>query len=549
MLTHFSIRDYVLVDKLDVEFHKGLNIITGETGAGKSIIVDALSLLLGERAKTDIIRTGREKAVIQGIFTLEKNGVLTAIIRDFGIDVEDDEIIIRREISEGKNRCLINGLPFPLQTLKKLGECLVDVHGQNEQQSLFNINTHLTYLDAYANTEKELREYGTIHAVYVEKRDGLAALIKKETVLKEKKDFLLHQEKELSNAALKEGGEKELLARLHYLESGQKTKDLLNEIFSILEDDFSTRFSRAKKLFEKLACMDASFNDKIKCLDEIRVLHGELLSGLPAGAEIDADAEWNVDDLNEKLAVISKLKRKYSRDESGLIALRDEAEKELAFLENTETGKEELKKEINKLEDLLREKAESLSQARKKAAKKFDKNILLLLEQMNMGTAVFTSLLSKKESFAADGLDAVEFLVSANPGEPARPLTKIASGGEISRIMLAIKTVLANNDHIPILIFDEVDTGIGGETAGKIGALLKSLSKYHQLFCVTHSHQIAKEADNHFSISKIITADRTSVSLRHLDSDDRVDEIARMLGGSNLKITRSHAESLVRRSA
>ncbi len=548
MLTQFSIRDYVLVDKLDLEFGKGLNIITGETGAGKSIIVEALLLLLGDRAKTDVIRTNKEKAIIQGTFSLGNNKSIIKYFKEQGVDIFNDEIMIRREIvNDGKNRCFINGMPSTLQIAKAIGELLVDFHGQNEHQSLFKPENHLSFLDSYTGIEKDLTVYSEIFHKFKDKKELLSNLILKEKSITEKKDFLLHQFNELKSSVIYEGREKELLSRIHYLEGGRKAKDLLNEIATLLNNDLSARFLRAQKPLEKLAEIDSGFADRLKTFNEIRIFLNDLISSFPDGSSDEKADEWNLDDLNSQLSVISKLKRKYNRDEACLLSLMQETKKDLDFLENTVIEKEDLEKEISYLEKDLIQKSELISQLRKKAATKLELKVLYFLKQMNMDHAILSISFSRKEQFDSDGLDIIQFMFSANPGEPVRPLSKIASGGEISRVMLAIKSVLAEKDKTPVLIFDEIDAGIGGITSEKVGLLLKDLSKYHQIFCITHSHQIAKEADIHFSVDKKISANHTSITMKILEEEDRIKEISRMLGGINSKTARTHAESLIRR--
>jgi DNA repair protein RecN (Recombination protein N) len=548
MLTQLSIRDYALIDRLDVDFGPGFNVITGETGAGKSIIVEALSLLLGDRAKADVIRTGKEKAVIQGVFTVDLESTLMKNLPVLGVDPGAGELIVRREIvSDGKNRCLTGGLSSPLQTVKTLGDLLVDFHGQNEHQTLFKPESHLAFLDAFAETQRSLGEYKSIYSTFKAKQELLASLVAKEKSLKEKKDFLEHQFKELAEAGLREGKEEDLLSRIRYLESGQQMKDLRNELSALLGDEVLANFARARKPLSKLAEIGGVFADKLKTFDDLSVLLKELVSGLSPEADGEDPSEWNLDDLNAELSVLSRLKRKYGKDEKGLIGVLDETKQSLAFLANTGVEKGDLEKEIALMEKDLLRKAEAISSSRKKAAKKFDQSVASLLRQMNMDAAVFTTVCSRRETCGPDGLDSVEFLVSPNPGEPVRPLSKIASGGEIARVMLAIKSVLAGRNSVPILIFDEIDTGIGGETAGKVGALLKSLSRFHQVFCITHSHLIAREADAHYAVDKQVKDGRTRVTMALLDKDERVREIARMLGSSGSKAARAHAETLVGR--
>ncbi|MFH0922161.1 MAG: DNA repair protein RecN [Fibrobacterota bacterium] len=549
MLTFLSIRDYALIEKLDIEFGEGFNVITGETGAGKSIIIEALSLLLGERAQSDTVRHGKEKAVVQGTFTVKGNSALLKKARDLGFDADEGEIIVRREIStEGRNRCFVNGINTPLQSLKVLGDLLVDVHGQNDHQSLVRPETHIGFLDGYAGTQDLLDAYASSYKELKAEEAKLAALIEKETRIRERKEFLEFQHKTLAAAELRDGREAELGASIKYLESGHKTADLLAEARGLVDDGLLVGLQKAAKAMRKLSEMDASFKEAAEKLSEAGMVLEDLSRALQKKAQAETPVE-SLDELNAKLAAINRLKRKYGRDEAGLVNLFAETVRDLEFLGSTEIDRHDIEKAIRTAKGKTARTADELSAARKKAAKQFDKKVNLLLSEMNMAEAGFATEIADLPAFSPDGRDGVEFKIRVNPGEPVRPLVKIASGGEISRVMLAVKSALAEKDDTPVLIFDEIDTGIGGETAGRLGALLRSLARFHQLFCITHAHQIAKEADRHYSVEKESDGQRTVVRMAALSDKERVAEIARMLGGGKARVALDHARSLVRERA
>jgi DNA repair protein RecN (Recombination protein N) len=547
MLTHLSVRHYALIEKLDVEFGPGLNIITGETGAGKSIIVGALSIALGERAGAAAVRTGAGSALVQAVFDLRGKNDILRRAREAGLEDEDGEITVKREIrADGRGRCFINGMKCPLQSLKILGDLLVDVHGQNEHQSLFKSGSHLAFIDGHAGLGPKLAAYGRTFGRYRKAGEALLNLDARARDLRDKKDFLEYQLKELKAANLCAGREAELLNRIKNAENSHKTATLIEEVRAGLDDDIAARVRRLEKALSALARSDSRFQDSAAALAEIGARLSDIQGGvLSACGRAEADPA-SLDELNEQLAAVNRLKRKYRRDEQGLLDLLAETRQGLALLKNVDAEKAELEKENGRLRHELASQAATLTRARKKAAREFDSAVNKTLSHINMADAGFETKISELPDFEGTGRDGAEFTAAVNPGEPRRPLVKIASGGEISRVMLAVKSALSAHDHTPVLVFDEIDAGIGGETAGKIGVLLKKLSGHHQVFCVTHLPQIARQAGRHYSVEKAVAGKRAAVAIRLLAERERVDEITRMFGDVSSKKGREHARDLVK---
>jgi len=348
MLTFLSIRDYALIEKLDIEFGEGFNVITGETGAGKSIIIEALSLLLGERAQSDAVRHGKEKAVVQGTFSMGKKKALLGKISALGLTPEEGDIHVRREISgEGRNRCFVNGAATPIQTLKALGDLLVDVHGQNDHQTLLRPETHAGFLDGYADAQNLNDAYSAAYGELKSEEAKRATLLEKEARLCERKDFLEFQRKELETAELREGREAELIASIKYLESGHKSADLMAEARGLIDDGLLSGVRKTEKALRKLSEMDASFKEAADKLAETGIVLDDVSRTLDKKTETDSPAE-SLDGLNAKLAAINRLKRKYGRDETGLIALHNETVRDLDFLGSTEIDRHDIEKNIRR---------------------------------------------------------------------------------------------------------------------------------------------------------------------------------------------------------
>lgn len=553
MIRELHIKNLALIEELSLEFEKGFSVFTGETGAGKSILVGAIGLLLGERASSEMIRSGFPEAEVSGIFELtEISKPLSSLLEDLSIDPEDNQLVIRRKISRnGPNRILVNQTPLPLSSLKKLGELIIDFHGQHEHQSLLNENTHLFIIDNLPGVAEILQEYSSDYSIYTEAVSAFQELEKKADELAEKQEMLEFQNNELKSLNLQSGEEEKLEAELSLLSSSAQRTSCVSEILSLLgesDESIQKKISAVKKKLETLSKFDSSIDPWINDTANTLTIFTELetfCSSYLQEAENGADPA-RIDFINSRLAKIQRLKKKYSCALDKLIERQKSIEKDLLSLENLESDRNELQKKVSASLQKCLSTGEKLRKARKKAAVEFDKKITALMEKLGFKGGQWNTSFNELESPSSQGLESVRFLVRTNPGESMLPLSQTASGGEISRLMLAIKTVLAENDHIPVLIFDEIDTGIGGVLAGEVGKSLYSLSKSHQVLCISHLHQIASLADHHFRVHKETVDNRTVTRVVKLSGNEKVEEVARMLGGST-EISLRHARELLER--
>jgi len=558
MLKSFEVKDYALIEHISVEFGNGLNIITGETGAGKSILIDAMSLLLGERASTEVVRKGAQKSFVEGIFNVKGNKKVKSLLEENDVDFSD-ELIIRREISlKGSNRCFINDTPVNLNLVKDVGNLLVDLHGQHEHQSLLRMETHIDYLDEFGDYQDLLQQYKKIYSELLNKENELGGLKEKESIIKEKKDFYSFQIKEIDNISPKEDEEERLIEELKILENSEKLAELTSEVYQLLyESDSSiqTSLSRVRTLLQKLNEIDKSFSDVLS-ESESALAHIEDISNFVRSynSKINLDQE-EVEGKRERLGSINLLKKKYGGSVKSILDYRKKIGEEFELAENFSSKINELSKNIFELRKIAGSLAKRLSMQREQAAKLVKKGIEETLKELGIQepkfkTQIINELTEKDTGVFLDGkyfrttskgIDEVEFFISTNPGEDLKPLAKVASGGEVSRIMLSLKSTLAKNDKLPLLIFDEIDVGVSGRIAQKVGKALKSLSAYHQVISITHLPQIASLAEHHFSIEKVTQNERVVSSIKKLPESERITEIARLLSGE--KITQASLKS------
>jgi DNA repair protein RecN (Recombination protein N) len=558
MLKSFEVKDYALIEHISVEFGSGLNIITGETGAGKSILIDAMSLLLGERASTEVVRKGAQKSFVEGIFYVKANKKVKSLLEENDVDFSD-ELIIRREISlKGSNRCFINDTPVNLNLVKDVGNLLVDLHGQHEHQSLLRTETHIDYLDEFGDYQNILQQYKKIFSELVEKENELTELQEKESSIKEKKDFYSFQIKEIDNVSPQEDENDKLIEELKILENSEKLSEISSEIYQLLyESDSSIQsaLAKIKSLLQKLNEIDKSFADSLSesesALAQVQDISNYVRS---YNSKINLDQE-EVEGKRERLGVINLLKKKYGGSVKSILDYRKKIGEEFELAENFSEKIKELSKNIFELRKNAGSLAKSLSKKREQTAKLVKKGIEETLKELGIQEPQFkTQIISKKSEnefgvsidgkfimATSKGIDEVEFFISTNPGEDLKPLAKVASGGEVSRIMLSLKSTLAKNDKLPLLIFDEIDVGVSGRIAQKVGQTLKNLSGYHQVISITHLPQIASHADHHFSIEKIAQNERVISSIKKLPQSERITEIARLLSGE--KVTEANLKS------
>ncbi|MDQ2800543.1 MAG: DNA repair protein RecN [Armatimonadota bacterium] len=543
MLVELHVTNFALIDRLNLTFGAGLNILTGETGAGKSIIIDALGLALGGRAGADLVRTGASKATVEAVFDLaHAPAEVRKRLADAGLDgdEEDDTLLVTRELSRagGKSQCRINGRLMPVAVLKEIAEGLVDVHGQHEHQSLLASDRHVDILDNWGGKDAlALRaEVAALHSevnALKREREQLRTDARERARML---DLYRFQQDEIAGANLQSGEEEELVSDRSRLANSEKLSAAAADAYAKLSG--SERGAGAMDgLNAALSAVEhaAALDENLSALTE--TLQSAVSYAEDAARELrvyQESVEFNPERLEEieaRLDLIRSLKRKYGETLNEIISYGEELTSKLDALENSEAREEELTAAIAKSEDKLNAAAGRLTKARQKASRNFAAGIARELSDLGMAATQFEVSI-EPQPMTSKGADRVEFLLSPNPGEPLRPLAKIASGGEMSRIMLAMKSVLARTGAIPTMIFDEIDVGVGGRTAQTIGDKLEALAKGAQIMCITHLPQIASRAGTHFFIEKQVHEGRTTVSVAPLDSAGRIEEIARMLGGS-----------------
>lgn len=539
MLKSLSIRNVVLIDSLDVDFTTGLIVLSGETGAGKSILLDSLGLLLGSRAETSLIRTGKDKLSVTGVFEVLPSNNIYNLAKEYDLDVDGDIIIKRTITADGKNKILFNDQIITLKLLKELSQNLIEIHGQHDNQGLLNPQTHRDILDAYGGYTKELV---TTKKTYISYKSTLKELNEKTAKLQkaaEDEENIRHWVKELAKANVQKGEEEQLRIRRSELMNAEKIIDKLNSAYNVLNSGNSV-VDIVSKARNSISRANEIVNNKYAEIEQN--LENALYSLNDAVEQIEAcssDISLNqneIDNIETRLFLLKDLAKKHQTE----IDLLPEKLQELSsMLKSLEAGAEDLadlKKKVATLREDYQKSAQTLSQARKSSAKKLDKNITKELPPLKMEKAVFqTSITVKNEdSWSENGWDNVCFEVSTNPNTPMGPLNKIASGGELSRFMLALKVNLAEQSKEETLVFDEIDTGIGGATAEAVGERLSRLAKKEQIFVVTHSPQVAAFSNEHFKVEKNTKNNITTTTLTELDGKGKLEEIARMLAGEKI---------------
>ncbi|OGO87136.1 MAG: DNA repair protein RecN [Clostridiales bacterium GWE2_32_10] len=549
MLTYINIKNIALIEELELELGEGLNILTGETGVGKSIIINSINFALGTRVNKELVRQGCEYGYVELVFQV-KGDISKDIEQLFDIEIGDNEVIISRKISEsGKNICKINGETVTVSMLKDLTDYLIDVHGQHEHQSLMNAKKHIDILDQFC--EKEAASYKERLKEecdrYSEIKKKLNLLVGNDLERERKLDLLKFQIDEINGARLLENEEEELNEKRKILSSSEKLMSGIGKVYKILYDEPSVIDQAGKCLseLEYLAGIDEKISGFHAILKDAYIQLEEVASSVREYAENIDHSPEALDKVEKRLDEIYNLKRKYGKSIEEILSYNERLQEELDFIEGSEEQITKLKQEEVQIETEIMEFCEQISYIRRESAIKVKEKIEDILNDLEMKNARFEVDFKRKQSFDKNGYDEVEFLFSANIGESLKPLDKIASGGEMSRVMLAIKTVLADTDNIETLIFDEIDTGISGLTAQKVAEKMAILSKTHQLICITHLPQIAAMADNHYSIQKSIVADKTITSVKMLNKADTIIEIARLITGAEAtELTLKHAEEM-----
>lgn len=559
MLKSLQVKDYALIENISVEFGNGLNIITGETGAGKSILIDAMSLLLGERAAVEVIRKGASKSVVEGIFEADfaSKVPFTEKVKEVLAQNEIEllpELIIRREISlKGNNRCFVNDTPVPLTIVKELGNLLVDLHGQHDHQSLLRTETHIDYLDIFSESEELLNEYHNNYKILYDRKKEFQDLKENEQALKEKQEIFAFQIKEIDSVSPEEGEEERLNEELKILENSEKLLELTESIYQQLYDSGDSvigMLNKIKKELEELNRIDKNFSDPHdECESALALLKDISENIRDYRSKIDLEPE-HVEKIRERLGSLNLLKKRYGGTIKAVLEHRKKIGEEAELAENFSERKNHYENEIKNLRLKCGELAGKISAGRKESAKKIQKDVQLILNDLGISNSKFHVQIKQNEAQPGSnnyiimnnkpyecnshGCDEVEFFISTNIGEDAKPLAKVASGGEVSRIMLALKTSLAKNDKLPLLIFDEIDTGVSGRIAQKVGQALKSLAQFHQIIAITHLPQIAGLAGHHFAVEKKVVEKRAMTSLKKLKNDERIREIAKLMSGEKI---------------
>ncbi|EOC99609.1 DNA repair protein RecN [Caldisalinibacter kiritimatiensis] len=557
MLLELNIKNFVIIDELNISFDKGFNVFTGETGAGKSIIIDAMNIVLGGRATKEFVRTGEEKAAIDALFNISKINGIEEILEELGIDKEQDNtLLISRQIyNTGRSIARINGRTVTLSMLKKLTSKLVDIHGQHEHQSLLSPEKHVEFIDSLGsnNIRKIKNEIVYWYDKLKDKKKSLESLSSDDMERERKIDLLKFQIEEIDNANLKTNEEEELIGEYKALSNTEdiiKTVGLINEMLcsdNYRNDSVIDRLSKISSLLTNIAKYDNKLDKYLELINDILYqLQDISIEFRNYQDNINYDEE-RLKFLENRIELINNLKRKYGQDIKEIIKYKENIEKELDFIINSEKEIKNLKDEIKEIENILDDLCKKLTIERKKVGKQLEINIINELKEMNLKNVIFKIKYDKFNYFTRNGIDKIEFLISTNPGEPLRPLSKIVSGGEMSRIMLSFKNILAEVDNIHCLVFDEIDTGISGRTAQIVAEKISKIAKTHQILCVTHLPQIASMADSHFLIEKNVKESKTVTSVHKLDYEERIDEMSRLLGGVNLTdTTRKHAEEMLK---
>lgn len=540
MLRTLSIENIAVIEKAKIDFDGGLNVLTGETGAGKSIVVDSINAVLGERTSKELVRTGSDFAFVSAFFE-NTNATVCGELEKLGYTPEDDgSLLITRRISkEGRSSCRINGMPATVSVLHTLGKALVNIHGQHDSQSLLDPEQHYKFIDMLSGDSSALSDYKAAFSRFLSVRRELKALTAAADSADKNTELLEYQIKELEEADIKIGESQALNARKKVMDSSEEAAKAYSSALEAVNGDDENpgaesllqsalesvvRFSELSPEIKKAAALLENAVDEIA--DAKSVIDGEL-------SVLDFDPRER-EEIEERLDELFRLGKKYGDGEEKMLAYLDNAKRKLNSIVNNEEELEKLNDEYDKAYADVLAAAEKLTALRKKTAQKFAEDVKNQLAYLDMPKINFT-VDFKKGIMSSAGIDKIEFLISANPGEEPKPLVKIASGGELSRIMLGIKSILAYNDTVDTLIFDEIDTGVSGRASQKIGLKLKEVSKNTQVICVTHSAQIASNADSHFLISKDISGDRTFTSVTLLDRSQRRNELARIMGG--LEIT------------
>lgn len=558
MLQSLYLENIALIEKLGIELFPGFNVLTGETGAGKSIIIDAVNFVLGERTSRDLIRNGAARAKVEAVFNLNEEDAAFAALDALGIEYDGNELILSRELSAaGRNACRVNGTLVPVASLKSVSDTLVDIHGQHEHQALLDAENHISYLDAYCHAES-LPIIEKIDAI-VSRRNEL--MLKRNSGFSSERereremDMLRYQIEEIASANLEAGEEERLNAEKTVLLNAERIRTALETAHMALsgaeEGSALSAIDTARRSMRDIAALNKDYEALGDKIEELYYAAEDISFVLRDTSEnVESDMQ-RLEEIEQRLKLISDLKRKYGRTVEDVIDFGKDAGTKLNELENAEALAAELDAKLDKLKAEYNVAADELSKVRRAAGDRLKRDVLNELKDLGMAKAMFDVALSDASGGESrkGGRETAEFMLSANPGEPLKPLEKVASGGELSRIMLCFKSIFADNDRVPTLIFDEIDTGISGRTAAVVGEKMLGIAKKHQVICVTHLAQIAALADAHLMVRKYDDGKNTFVETRQLNEEEKVQRIAQMMDGeSDSPSALTHARELIARA-
>ena len=553
MLSSLQIENVAVIQKANVHFEKGLNVLTGETGAGKSILIDSINAILGNRTSKDLVRTGAAKAVIRAAFEDVPPAVFDSLEKA-GYERSEALLLSREITAEGKSTCRINGMPATAAVLRELCGGLININGQHDSVGLLNPARHEGILDAYAQNSAEYQAYYAIYRELVGVKKALDAMITDESEKQRRIDLLSYQVQEIDDAGLTAGEEQTLESRRKVLANASTIRDRIAQCYALLSGGDEAP-GAVDLLGEASNAVDAAAQ-----LDgELSAGAGQLLDLYYTAKDVAADLigrldaydtnDAELDEIEQRIDLIYKLRRKYGDTVEDILAFGERARKELEMIQSSQERVEHLQKEQRRLYTLAREKAEALTQTRLKAFDELNKRISGTLDFLNM-PGVRMTLRHSRGPLASHGQDSIEFYISTNPGEAPKPLAKIASGGELSRITLAIKNAMADKDAVPTVIYDEIDSGVSGKAASRIGEVLRQSAEGHQILCITHTAQIAALADCHLLIQKNITNERTYTEIHPLDENGRVEALARLISGDHVtELSLANAREMLGRNA
>ncbi|MDU4196040.1 MAG: DNA repair protein RecN [Staphylococcus epidermidis] len=555
MLQTLSIKQFAIIDELDINFSDGLTVMSGETGSGKSIIIDAIGQLIGMRASSDYVRHGEKKAIIEGIFDIDESKDAINILESLAIDVDEDFLLVKREIfSSGKSICRINNQTVTLQDLRKVMQELLDIHGQHETQSLLKQKYHLQLLDDYADNQYSdlLNQYQLSYNQYKNKRKELEELESADQALLQRLDLMKFQLEELTEASLKEGEVDQLESDIKRIQNSEKLNLALNNAHQVLTDE-SAIPDRLYELSNYLQTINDIVPEKfVRLKEDIDQFYYMLEDAKHEIYDEMANTEFDEQVLNEyesRMNLLNNLKRKYGKDITELIAYQSKLANEIDKIENYEQSTSQLREEIKTLYNEVIDIGKKLSQERRRVARELRDHIVSEIQNLQMKDANLEISFKPLDEPTIEGIEFVEFLISPNRGEPLKSLNKIASGGELSRIMLALKSIFVKSRGQTAILFDEVDSGVSGQAAQKMAKKMRDIAQYIQVICISHLPQVASMSDHHLLISKASNADRTTTQVKELKDENKIDEIARMISGASVtELTRENAKEMIKQN-